>query len=1100
MTAKPKSVVGGLPIIDSGSPFHRPGKWWHADGDRVVCDLCPRECSLQDGDRGFCFVRQNLGGQMALTTYGRSTGFCIDPIEKKPLNHFYPGTSVLSFGTAGCNLGCRFCQNWDISKSREVERLSSQAFPEDIARAALELECRSVAFTYNDPIIWAEYAIDTAKACRAVGIRSVAVTAGYITKEAREPFFSQMDAANVDLKAFTEEFYHKVTASHLQPILDTLRWLKHETDVWFEITNLIIPDANDDADELKQMCDWILEAVGAEVPVHFSAFHPDYRMLDRPRTPADTLSAARDIAHAAGLDYVYVGNVNDVQRQSTFCPNCRSLLIERDRYSLGAWQLDGNRCRHCHHEIAGHFDKVPGSWGARRQPVDMRQFAAPIVLAAPVVPVAASQVLKPVSITQDRSVVQKEIIMDAADSEINDMDDVDVLTPAQSSALLQAAAKFLVDAAAGTESPLADSTICGLAPRPIYGTFVSAKRNGSLRSCCGTLGQPMPLADSLRQSAFRTATDDPRFPPISVRELSDLDIEVWLLKSPERIDAPGAERIQHVKVGVHGLQVLRGKNRGLLLPGVPVEHEWTEEEFLNRTCVKAGLPPGAWQDEATTVLRFEGLSCASPLREIEVAGAFEAGGDSGIAGHAISTAVTQRIFSAREFAQYAQHCRKLLERLISGGVPMYYLPQVSDAEVNGVIVSVRLRDSDQEFTVWKMSVRQTFAFQSTLFSLCEDAARAISKSGRSLSDYDVHLTVVHAPAMHGPIRAADVASVDPKQCGLFLVQGNQSGFAFDVSKTANEVVSDAVAIAGLDSKSDATLFSLNVQSAVDRIVVGRKPQPMVGPVVRQSAVAGTFYSADPHQLSLDVDELLAKSKSDQPKQSWAACLVPHAGLRYSGRLAAQVLQRIEFPDLIIVLGPKHTAEGVNWAVAPHEQWSTPLGAVESDPQFAAALAGSIPGLELDSAAHAREHCIELELPLIQRLAPHSRVVGMTIGRADFEQCDQFAKGLAAVVSDLDSEPLFMISSDMNHFAGEAETHRLDELALAQIDRLSAHGLLETVREHQISMCGVLPAVIVMQTLKRLGKLSTAQRVGYTTSAETSGDSGRVVGYAGVLFN
>ncbi|HEU4766475.1 MAG TPA: AmmeMemoRadiSam system radical SAM enzyme, partial [Pyrinomonadaceae bacterium] len=297
----------------------KPGGWWHeVEGtDRIHCDLCPRACVLKPGDRGFCFVRENLGGEMMLTTYGRSTGFCIDPIEKKPLNHFYPGTSVLSFGTAGCNLGCKFCQNWDISKSREIERLSELATPEMIAEAARQLGCRSVAFTYNDPVIWAEYAIDAAKACRAVGVKTVAVTAGYITELARGPFYEAMDAANVDLKAFTEEFYHHVTLSHLQPVLDTLVWLKRETNVWFEITNLVIPQENDGDDEFRRMCDWILAKLGDDVPIHFTAFHPDFRMTDRPNTPKETLLSAYDIARRAGIKYVYTGNVDDVQHQST---------------------------------------------------------------------------------------------------------------------------------------------------------------------------------------------------------------------------------------------------------------------------------------------------------------------------------------------------------------------------------------------------------------------------------------------------------------------------------------------------------------------------------------------------------------------------------------------------------------------------------------------------------------------------------------------------------------------------------------------------------------------------------------------------------------
>ncbi|MBW3600200.1 MAG: AmmeMemoRadiSam system radical SAM enzyme, partial [Planctomycetes bacterium] len=369
-------------ILPDGS---RLGGWWHEleGSNRIVCDLCPRDCHLKPGDRGFCFVRENRDGQMVLNTYGRSTGFCIDPIEKKPLNHFYPGTSVLSFGTAGCNLGCKFCQNHDISKAREVALLSEQATPETIARAAQELGCRSVAFTYNDPVIWAEYAIDTAKACRAVGVKSVAVTAGYITPRARGAFYEHMDAANVDLKAFTEKFYYQLTLSHLQPVLDTLEWLKKETDVWFEITNLVIPDANDTDDEFRQMCDWVLEHIGDDTPVHFSAFHPDFKMMDRPHTPVETLLRAYETAKRQGLKFVYVGNVHNETHQSTYCPHCDKLLIQRDWYELGAYQLKGDRCGHCGGQVPGRFDERPGNWGRRRAPVSIARHSPPIGITPP---------------------------------------------------------------------------------------------------------------------------------------------------------------------------------------------------------------------------------------------------------------------------------------------------------------------------------------------------------------------------------------------------------------------------------------------------------------------------------------------------------------------------------------------------------------------------------------------------------------------------------------------------------------------------------------------------------------------------------------------
>jgi pyruvate formate lyase activating enzyme len=347
------------------------GRWWKPveGGEKILCELCPRGCVMREGDRGFCFVRQNVDGEMVLTTYGKSTGFCIDPIEKKPLNHFLPGSSVLSFGTAGCNLGCRFCQNWEISKSREIEALSESASPSQIAEAAANSGCRSVAFTYNDPVIWAEYAIDTARACHERGLKSVAVTAGYIMPEARREFYSVIDAANVDLKAFTEVFYEHLALAHLEPVLDTLRWLKEETDVWFEITTLLIPTKNDSRDEVARMCDWLLTKVGDSVPLHFTAFHPDFRLQDIPATPAATLTRARDQAKAAGLKYVYTGNVNDKSGQSTYCPQCNGCLVERNWYTLGQYHIKDGCCEHCGHRIAGVYENKPGKWGARRVPV-----------------------------------------------------------------------------------------------------------------------------------------------------------------------------------------------------------------------------------------------------------------------------------------------------------------------------------------------------------------------------------------------------------------------------------------------------------------------------------------------------------------------------------------------------------------------------------------------------------------------------------------------------------------------------------------------------------------------------------------------------------
>jgi len=356
-----------------------PARHWHklADG-RLQCNVCPRYCKLHEGQRGLCFVRARADDRIVLTTYGRSSGFCIDPIEKKPLNHFLPGTAVFSFGTAGCNLTCKFCQNWDISKARAADRLNSAASPQLIAAAARRLGCRSVAFTYNDPVIFLEYAIDVAKACHAVGVKTVAVTAGYVAPEARAEFFAHMDAANVDLKGFTDRFYRELCSGKLDAVLETLVYLKRETNVWSEITTLLIPGENDGDDELAALSRWIAAELGLDVPLHFTAFHPDWKMRDTPETPASTLTRARAIARRHGLRYVYTGNVSDRDGASTYCPNCRALLIGRDRYALFAWHLDGTAgCRNCGAVVPGLFEKAPGTWGNRRQPVAFRVAAVP---------------------------------------------------------------------------------------------------------------------------------------------------------------------------------------------------------------------------------------------------------------------------------------------------------------------------------------------------------------------------------------------------------------------------------------------------------------------------------------------------------------------------------------------------------------------------------------------------------------------------------------------------------------------------------------------------------------------------------------------------
>ena len=340
-----------------GAGFLFPARHWHRLEDgRLRCDVCPHGCALREGQWGRCSVRQRSGGRMVLAAYGRTSGFCVDPIEKKPLHHFFPGSTVLSFGTVGCNLSCRFCQNWNLSRSRDLGLLRERATPEAIARSARRQGCRSVAFTYNEPAIFLEFVSDVAEACHAEGLATVAVTAGYLEAAARRDFFTHLDAANVDLKAFSDSFYRRIVGGSLEPVLDTLRYLVHETKVWTEITTLLIPGLNDSDEEIRRLSEWIASELGVEVPLHFSAFHPDHRMLDLPSTSPATLTRARALARQAGLKYVYTGNVRDPEGGTTHCPGCGQAVIRRDGYRVLDLRLhEDGTCGHCGRRISGVF-------------------------------------------------------------------------------------------------------------------------------------------------------------------------------------------------------------------------------------------------------------------------------------------------------------------------------------------------------------------------------------------------------------------------------------------------------------------------------------------------------------------------------------------------------------------------------------------------------------------------------------------------------------------------------------------------------------------------------------------------------------------------
>jgi pyruvate formate lyase activating enzyme len=347
--------MSDLKVLQKTETLHE-ARWWEPEGGgRVHCFLCPRHCHIHPGQSGFCFIRINHDGKLYNLGYGAPAALQVDPIEKKPLNHFLPGTRVFSMGTAGCNMGCFFCQNWDISKSHQDQVRSQPVPPEEVPLLALKYGCDSIAFTYNEPTIWGEYVIDICRAAKGYGLKTVMVTNGYITYEAFHDIYDHVDAANVDLKAFTEGFYGKITLTHLEPVLKTLEWLKNETNVWFELTNLMIPTLNDDPAETQKLADWVLQHLGPDVPLHFTAFHPDFKLRDKPATPPETLHRAREIALKAGLNFVYEGNIYS-EAGNTYCPGCGEVLIRRSWHDVLDNRMKSGSCPKC-------GVRIPGVWG-----------------------------------------------------------------------------------------------------------------------------------------------------------------------------------------------------------------------------------------------------------------------------------------------------------------------------------------------------------------------------------------------------------------------------------------------------------------------------------------------------------------------------------------------------------------------------------------------------------------------------------------------------------------------------------------------------------------------------------------------------------------
>jgi AmmeMemoRadiSam system radical SAM enzyme/AmmeMemoRadiSam system protein B/AmmeMemoRadiSam system protein A len=1033
--------------------------------------------------RGICKVRFNDAGQVQVP-FGYVAGLQCDPVEKKPFFHVYPGSDALTFGMMGCDLHCQNCQNWLTSQAlRDSDAVAPvrPVTPSQLVDAARREQARLVVSSYNEPLITAEWAVAVFREATAAGLACAFVSNGNATPEALDFLRPWIIAYKVDLKSFDDRNYRTLGGT-LDSITHTIRMI-HERGLWLEVVTLIIPGFNDSTEELRRIARFLV-SVSPDIPWHVTAFHKDYRMTDPEATPASTLIRAAEIGTAEGLRFVYAGNlpgrVGDWE--TTWCPSCRTPLIERFGYLVRAYRITPTGCcPQCQ-------TRIPGIWpdNARtvRTGADMHAYQSR--LPRPVAP-AAHGALRSLPMAADPPVDEVTQAMAPATSATPDDSASSAprprLTGIQKEQLLAAAARMVRAAVAG-QTPAFPTDMPDVGEHPVAGAFVSLKRGRHLRSCSGLLNPPMLLARAVEEAVARTVWEDSRFPPISPTELDHLTMEVWLLYDPERVEALGEDRLQAVTVGKHGVRIARDQAHTLFLPGVATESNWNARQLLDQLCLKAGLFPTAWREDAASLQIFEGEALGGLL------GAF-----AGVASSVERTPVV----SPADLPAYEHYCRRNLAALLTGATPEYYLAGAPDGMVNGVVLSLHRSGSTEVVHVSKITLRPAFPLQSTLFSLLQAAAQTLASRRMTLEMFDsllIGLTFLDDPVLHGTVADPHLAGVVPGQRAVMVHERNKFGLRFVPEMSAEQLTEEAARLAEVTHPDHASVVSFGVVTSMAQLDVATVPQPVRGHAVRPPAVAGKFYDVHPEDLARTVDRLLAGERRPEP---WAAAMVPHAGLRFSGQIAADVLNRIQLPRTIIVIGPKHTALGMDWAVAPHQTWAFPGGSMEGDFMWARRLSQAIPGLAMDAAAHQQEHAIEVELPLLARLAPQSRVVGIVIGHGDLVSCRRIATGLAELMRESPDRPLLLISSDMNHFATDAENRRLDALALEALLSCQPTELYETVTQNHVSMCGVLPAVIVLETLQLLGIQPRAELVGYATTADVTGDSSRVVGYAGMLF-
>jgi AmmeMemoRadiSam system radical SAM enzyme/AmmeMemoRadiSam system protein B/AmmeMemoRadiSam system protein A len=1074
-------------LMDGRTVAGAPELCREEDG-RIRCLACGHRCLIGEGLRGICKARFNEAGQLKVP-YGYVAGLQCDPVEKKPFFHVYPGSDALTFGMLGCDLHCAYCQNWLTSQAlRDASAVAPvrPVTPHQLVETAERERARLVVSSYNEPLITAEWAVGVFREAKAAGLACAFVSNGNATPEVLDFLRQWVIAYKVDLKSFSDRNYRSLGGA-LDNITRTIRMV-HERGLWLEVVTLIIPGFNDGDDELRRAAGF-LASVSPDIPWHVTAFHKDYRMTDPDATTPETLIRAAEIGTAEGLRFVYAGNLPGRVGpwEDTRCPSCRTTLIERYGFLVRSYQLiSAGHCPACGARVPGvwpvaaedvrtgndsaaYRGRLPRRVAMDRQPADQPTRRIPLasVEAAEHMTAERAQVVIPAEERAEPPVTPAQ----------------DGLTEKQKQRVVAATAALLRATVAGQPATCSDD-LGEVRSRPVAGAFVSLKRGPHLRSCCGLLGRSVPLGQALEHATARTAWEDVRFPPISPTELDYLNMEVWLLAHPEPVQALGEDRAGAIVIGKHGVQVVQGQAHGLFLPSVAVDNGWDSRRLLDQVCLKAGLPPTAWKEDITALYTFEGEVLRGRLSAMEKPPPAER---------------RAGVCRSEDVPGYAEFCRRNLAALLAGATPDYYLWSARDGMVNGVVLLLHrpaLRDT-VHFS--QFSLRPGLPLQGTLVALTQAAAQQLASqniTSETLDQIQIGLVLLHDPVLHGTVAVPYLDGLGPRHRAVLVLERNKAGLCYDPDRSADEVLTETAALAQVTQPQRAAVYSLDTLTNATPVRVSTAPRPARGPAVRLPAVAGKFYEADPADLARTVDRLLAGPMQAEP---WPAAMVPHAGLKFSGQIVANVLKRIKIPDTVIVIGPKHTPLGVEWAVAPNETWALPGGTVAADGALARQLCQAIPGLSLDAAAHQREHAIEVELPLLARLAPRVRVVGIAIGHGDLDSCRRFADGLAGILRGRADRPLLLISSDMNHFASDAQNRRLDALALAALDRGDPEMLYETVTNHNISMCGVLPAVMVLETLRLLGALRKTERVGYATSADVTGDTSRVVGYAGMLF-